>query len=267
MFRWSTSQFRTLCKNNTLSKLAFEVIFSLSFFHVFLSILKYYIYFSTLGCCRLSFHLALAPSLSDDEGKAHIVFRPCPLVLFVYLLMNYADISPWRKLVHATARQIVHLWALPALVCPRGQFSASGEDRNEIKWNHKRKPGGKNRRSRCILCHNISASACVAEPKSWSSKKCFSKTPARDCFLCPMCVFSLVVANRKKRISKTCCLMFHFSWSGHPSWLQCKVKCNILVASWISSLSSVLCNLTEESCAFITISYRPCLRKYGVRSH
>lgn len=111
MFRQGTSQFRTLCRNNTLSKLAFEVIFSLSFFHVFLSlsILKYYIYFSTLGCCLLLFHFALTPFLSDDEKKAHIVFRPCPLVLFIYLLMNYADISPSRKLVHAPARQIVHL--------------------------------------------------------------------------------------------------------------------------------------------------------------
>lgn len=198
MFRWSTSQFRTHCKNNALSRLAFEVIFSLSFFMSFsLSILKYYIYFSTLGWCLLSFHFALARFLSDDEKKAHIVFRPCPLILFIYLLMNYADISPSRKLVHATARQIVHLWTLPALVCPGGQFSASGEDRNQIKWNHKRKPGGEKRRSRCILCHNISASVCVAEPTKWSSKKCSSKTPARDCFLCPMCIFLLVVTRRK----------------------------------------------------------------------
>lgn len=100
-----------LCKNNTLSKLAFEVIFSLSFFHLSLSLslLKYYIYFSALGCCLLSFHFATAPFLSDDEKKAHIVFRPCPLGLFIYLLINYVDISPSRKLVHATARQIVHL--------------------------------------------------------------------------------------------------------------------------------------------------------------
>lgn len=199
MFRWSTSQFRTLCKNNTLSKLAFEVIFSLSFFHVFLSILKYYIHFSTPGCCLLSFHFVLAPFLSDDERKAHIVFRPCPLVLFVYLLMNYADISPWRKLVQATARQIVHLWALPALVCPQGQFCASGEDRNEIKWNHKRKPGGENRRSRCILCHNISASACVAEPKSWNSKKCFSKTPLEIASSAPCAFFSWLWQAKKKK--------------------------------------------------------------------
>lgn len=179
--------------------------------------------------------------------------------------MNYADISPSRKLVHAAARQIVHLWALPALVCPRGQFSASGEDRNEIKWSQKRKPGGEDRRSRCILCHNISAFVCMAEPKSWSSKKCFSMTPARYCFLCP--IFFLVVASRKKWISVPCCLRFRFSWSGHPSWFQCKVQYDILVASWISSVSSILCNFIEESCVFITISYRPCLRNYSARSH
>lgn len=83
----------------------------------------------------------------------------------------------------------------------------------------------------------------------------------------PCASFSWLCQVEKKWISNPCCLMFHFSWSGHPSWFQCKVQCNILVALWISSLPSVLRSLAEESFDFITISYRPCPRKYSVRSH
>lgn len=54
-------------------------------------------------------YLLLALFLSDGEKEAGIACSPCPLVLFVYLLMNYAGISPSRKPVHATARQTVHL--------------------------------------------------------------------------------------------------------------------------------------------------------------
>lgn len=72
--------------------------------------------------------------LGNGKKSAQTAFSPCLLVLFVYWLLNYADISPLGELVHCTARFTVHLWTLTGLMCPKGHFSFSGK-----KWNHVKK--------------------------------------------------------------------------------------------------------------------------------
>lgn len=125
-----------LCSDSASKLFVWNSVFSFSpslsfFFSLF--VLKYYIFFSTLGCWLFPFCHPLALCLSDGKKEECIEFGPCLLVVFVYLLVNYADISPLGELVCCTARCTVHLWTLPGLMCPQGQFSVYGEARNEIK--------------------------------------------------------------------------------------------------------------------------------------
>lgn len=232
MFRWSTSQFRILCKDNPISNLVFEITFPLSrSLFSFLSLFRFlfilkYVYLSTLGCCLFPFYLPLALFLSDGEKEVHIAFSPCPLVLFVYLPVNYADISPLRKLVCATARRTVHLWTLPGLMCLQGQICASGEEK--MKRNHKRKQGGQNRRSRYILWQNISASVCVAEPKRWSCKDCSSKTPLEMASFGPRASSSLL--GQGERTDKQAMVLNFSLFLARPSsvFRGFNEKCNVV---------------------------------------